>query len=141
MAMLDDFITYFTELDASNTIVATFNDGESSDTFVLSTNLFALVIPDLPDNIVVINPYEGGSLPDTRRLVINPRVQILIRHTNPKAAYDVGLLLIKALHMNTTIIDGLCQSVNSNPFNVGPDDTGRNRYSVNFALKEKYNKS
>lgn len=135
---LDSFVTYFTNIDTSSVVLTAFNDGVTSDAFVFGTNLFGLVVPSMPDNIIAIIPYDGGTSPDIERQVINPRIQVIIRHTAPKAAYDTAMACIFRLHKKGTIIDGLCLSVNSNPLSLGLDDNGRQLYSVNFALKQKY---
>lgn len=132
--MLENIITYLENLDNTNTIVQKFGT-----TFIFGTNLFSLIIPSSPDNIVTVMPYTGRAV-DTRKQVISPLIQLTIRHLSSKAGYDTADAFIYELHKNTTILHGTCLAQNSVPNILPLDDVGRSNFTINFQILTTYEK-
>lgn len=130
--MLTDMVTYLTGLVAGNAVVSAWGAA-----LVLNTNLFVHKVPDSPNDLIVLTPY-GGPPPDTERKVMNMNLQIRLRSKTPAKAYNTGVELIKALHVNGTITDGVTFAINSSPLPLGLDEKGRFTYTVNFRIKYIY---
>lgn len=128
--MLTDIINYFMGLSLSSPICTSWGA-----VFKFNKNLFALTIPDSPNNMLCLLPFGGGEPEMGHRDLMNPSLQIWIRNGSPLIAYNTGVSLITTLHKEQTLINGVCFASNSAPISVGLDDKGRASYSCNFSLK------
>lgn len=128
--MLTDMITYMTSLDSTSAVCT-----DWGSTFVFNSNLFALVIPEYPNNLICLIPYGGEEPEIGHRDLYNPNLQIWIRNTDPLVAYNTGSSLIHTLHKEQSLVNGVCFALNSAPISTGLDTKGRVNYSCNFHLK------
>lgn len=129
--MVEDYYsTYLTGLAASHAIPTAWGAR-----FVKGTNLFLYTAPDNILNSLTIVPYQG-SKPDTIKPdVYYPNIQIWIKNKTPHIAVDTGIELIKAIHRENTIINGVIFSLDSSPRIIGLDDVGTYHVTVNFQNK------
>lgn len=130
--MLENIIVYLESLTNLAPAVQKFGA-----TFVFNTNLFSLILPSSPNNIVLVTPYAGESV-NTRSQVCSPNLQLMIRHATSKVGYDTANALIYELHKNTTILHGTCLAKNSVPNILPLDDVGRSIFTINFQFLTTY---
>jgi hypothetical protein len=91
-----------------------------------------------PDDCAYVR-ITGGPPPREWSSVAYPSFQVIIRSKAPATAETKGNTLIAALHLKTEFIIGStrvvkCLADQSAPWYLGPDESGRALYSVNFTL-------
>ncbi|ETT41428.1 hypothetical protein C162_26140 [Paenibacillus sp. FSL R7-269] len=91
-----------------------------------------------PDDCAYVR-ITGGGAPSEWSSVARPSFQVVIRAKLSSNAEAKGNALIAALHLKTEFIIGStrvvkCLADQSAPWYLGPDESGRALYSVNFTL-------
>lgn len=91
-----------------------------------------------PDDCAYVR-ITGGPPPKEGSSVAYPSFQVVIRSKGPATAEAKGNLLIAAFHDKTEFKIGntrvvKCLADQSAPWYLGPDESGRALYSVNFTL-------
>lgn len=91
-----------------------------------------------PDDCAYVR-ITGGPPPKEGSSVAYPSFQVVIRSKGPATAEAKGNALIAALHGKTEFKIGntrvvKCLADQSAPWYLGPDESGRTLYSVNFTL-------
>lgn len=91
-----------------------------------------------PDDCAYVR-ITGGGAPSEWSSVAHPSFQVIIRSKASANAEAKGNALIAALHRKTEYMIGStrvvkCLADQSAPWYLGPDESGRALYSVNFTL-------
>lgn len=111
----------------------------------LTGNLFEQNLPNEPDNAVGLYEYGGAAPRQTlgnKNPTENPRLQVLVRHTNVETALQWSKLI---MHFLITINDQELSGVKyvkisaaSGPGGLGTDSEDRHRYSTNFQVEKEW---
>lgn len=101
-------------------------------------NVFVDTLPQAPDVSVGIY-HAGGYAASSLHPEDLPTPQIVVRGTrDPRTAVDLWYAIYSVLHArrNVTLPDGTylvyCLVVQSGPVRIGPDENGRQQYSMNL---------
>ena len=100
---------------------------------------FLLRLPDQPDSAVSVTRY-GGTESDAHLGYDEPTVQVRVRgpNTDPRVAAARAQKVYDKLHgiSDRTMPGGTwltsCIGTQGGPIYIGPDETGRHEYTVNF---------
>ncbi|MEK3836450.1 minor capsid protein [Paenibacillus sp. FSL R7-0128] len=95
-------------------------------------------IANNPDDCAYVR-ITGGGAPNEWSSIAHPSFQVIIRSKASANAEAKGNALIEALHRKTEFMIGStrvvkCLAGQSAPWYLGPDESGRALYSVNFTL-------
>lgn len=128
MTLLEDICTYFTDKHLV--------EGAGIDTF---TDF----MPEAPDNIVVINEYQGDAVSQFTN-ELHRSVQIIVRNTSTNEARRIADKLFEALKSSTEDrrIDFTPDRwgqvyLRQSPFKLTQDDTNRTSYCFNLGITTK----
>lgn len=106
-----------------------------------NASLFMLDMPPSPDNAAAIYRYEGGPPKETFGNVVhtrNPRIQIVVRHKfSEEALKRADQIMLYLAPVKDQIINGTRYArikPVGEPSEIGPDEQGRQRAVVNFAV-------
>jgi len=108
-----------------------------------ATNLFIANEPAEPNNCVTIKDYGGygTDLGLTTQGYERPSIQIMVRNTGYIAGYALAESIQVALHgLSHQTINGTVYTViycTSGPASLGKDESGREKFSINFNLQRK----
>jgi len=116
--------------------------GENIDGLTYSltdvSNVFVDRLPSEPDESVSVFG-SGGFEADSKLPYDAPTAQIIVRSTNnPQWAIDMWWAIYAKLQglRHVTLPDGTylvyCIPMQSGPFSLGPDDSGRMQYTMNL---------
>lgn len=101
-------------------------------------DLFAFTLPDLPDNVITLLPYEGasGGWRDPTGLPTDalPRCQIRVRGATEQWARGKAGDAFKALHVRHRRLSGIYfmqLEALQTPFFLRRDERGRTEYAFN----------
>jgi hypothetical protein len=104
-------------------------------------NIFIDDLPDAPNEAVGVYT-QGGPEADSKNYFDEPHVQIIVRGDSGAVwAPAMCATLYSALHgLNGIVLPSgaylvSCVGVQSSPTRLGPDSSGRYRYSMNFRLE------
>jgi hypothetical protein len=125
----DDFCTYLIGLTTTHNVIATWGAR-----LVKGKNLWIYDVPESPDELVALVPYQGRSPDIAIPKAYYPNMQIWIRSFTPKTAVSTGVYLIQDLHKNSDVTNGVVFAINSYPIILGNDDKGRYSCTVNFRI-------
>lgn len=109
----------------------------------VGTDIFIGVMPDTPDDCLVLNEY-GGEAPDLiGTYVERPNCQVRVRNDEYTTGRAKCASVIEALHtLGDTTLSGtryLWVQARQSPIYLGRDEKKRHEWSVNFAVvKEGY---
>ena len=106
-------------------------------------NIFQDSLPASPD-IAVMVENTGGYPVDMGNIEYKePSIRILVRGSlDPRPAFQLSTDIINLIgYLGAVTINGKriikCESVQGAPINIGRDDEGRHRFSINFDLEIK----
>lgn len=111
-----------------------------SETDPTGVNVFIGHLPEAPDEAIVLRQSSG--LPSSAKIGYDgPTIQVVVRGTtNPLVGDALGREVYGKIHglTSTTLPDStrliLARGLQSGPTDIGPDENGRYRYGMNFAI-------
>lgn len=106
-------------------------------------NVFEDDMPPEPD--VAVGVYSSGGLPADSKLPFDsPGIEVIVRgDANPQTAIDLWWAVYDHVHAlrYTTLPDGTFLAwalvEQSGPFRIGPDESGRHRFSMNIQAEQR----
>jgi len=114
---------------------------DTSGLFTFGTDLFIGSMPDVPDECICIYDSGGGRpFPDASRVDEFPRVMIEVRGkiNQYEESYALCRSITTALHGKHNVTIGGTRYISvfqvSEPINLGQDDRGRYKWSINFEI-------
>lgn len=102
--------------------------------------LFRYDMPPVPDKAVAVLRYEGRAPDETFGnpvAVRHPRLQVMIRNDDSREAFSIADQIIKFMQTKDEVINGTkYQRIKpvTEPTELGPDSSGRQRVTVNFEV-------
>lgn len=115
----------------------------SYDPAGVTGNIFQDALPASPDFAVMVENTGGYPVDMRHSEYKEPSLRILVRGSkDPRPAFQLGKDIIELIgYLGSQTINGTrvikFEAVQGRPINIGRDDEGRHRFSLNFDLEIK----
>lgn len=105
---------------------------------VMGTDLFGHIYPPRPDDVIVLTQIRPGDAIRTMSKTLDHVVEpftVTVRNTSPTLAYTKAWAIFTLLDNFTGLLSGINYRLivgRGVPFNVGPDENNRLRWSCDY---------